>query len=68
MSRVDAGLKFKSVLILVDFPDFDNAFWLATDGVLDTSSTSEKVAFQSKNFSIAVQTWMLFLCHEYIFV
>jgi hypothetical protein len=26
MSGVDAGLKFKSVLILVDFPDFDNAF------------------------------------------
>jgi hypothetical protein len=41
---------------------------LATDGVLDTSSASEKVALQSEDFGIAVQAWMLFLSHEYVFV
>ena len=68
MACVDSGFEFKSILVLVDLPYFNDSFRLITDGVLDTAAAGEEISLQSEDFSITVNTWMLFFSHEYIFI
>lgn len=65
---VDSGLELKGVLLMVDFPDFDDALRLTGDGVFYTASTSQEVALKSENLGVTVKAWMLFFGHEYVFV
>ena len=68
MGGVNSGLELEGVLLMVDFPYFDDALGLTVDGVFDTASTGEEVAFESEDLSVTVKTWMLFFSHEYVFV
>lgn len=68
MGSVDSGLELESVLLGVDFPEFDDSLGLVGDGVFDTASAGEEVALKSEYLGISVESGMLFIGDEYVFV
>ncbi len=68
MCCVDSGSELKSILLMVDFPDFDDTLGVASDRIFDTASTSDKITLQSEDFSVAVKAGMLFIGYENVFI